>query len=190
MRKPKIVFDVNFFIFRHKCSKDTHNPICSYVKEWEDAVEKEEIEAIVPLGVEEVLMKQNLKQGFRDILAGLRGFPHKKEYLEPVSKWKRQVSSDEVQSCIVGSSDKVDKELVEYCISNIDYEDMVIYAQASRVGADYIVTGDRAWIGCEELFKTVCSCLSIQEQENEEIACGANMPKILPINSHPKEITK
>jgi len=186
--RPRVVFDVNFFIFRRQCERDpASSHLCRYVNEWEDAARRGDIEAIVPSGVEEVLVNQNMRRGLRDLLAGLRGFPHKKKLLSPnVISWMRKASSDEVRTCLLTADDY--GERIRGCLRAIDREDMAIYAQASKAGADYIVTADRAWIGCEELFRALCGCMG--QSEDEEITCGKKLPKVVYLASSPRRITK
>jgi len=186
--KPRLAFDINFFIFRRKCERDpASSPLCKYVDEWEEAARRGEIEAIVPSGVEEVLAHQNMKKGLKDLLAGLRGFPHRKKLLSPsIISWMRKASSDEVQTCLLTIDGSVDSRRVEECLRMIDREDMAIYAQASKAGADYIVTADRAWVGCEDLFKAVCACMA--QSEDGGITCGPKLPKIIPLTSDPSRI--
>jgi len=180
--KPKVVFDVNFFDFRYECGWKIpeNHPICRSVREWVYSIERGDVEAIVPSGVEEVLAYKNLKKGRDDAYAGLRGLPVKREQFEdPIISWMRAMSSRGVKECL-GSADEESSE----CARLIDREDLAIYAQASKAGADYIVTGDRAWYRCQHFFREACRCL---EEAGERRACGAKLPRIIPITKPPGE---
>lgn len=186
MEKPKIAFDVNFFIFRRRCrhQKGRKEPVCRWVDGWEELIKRGDAEVVMPSGIVEVLADQNLKRGM-DPNAGLEGFDGEEKYLGPVIRWMREFSSPEFEACLQRLREYgADKDLIEECSRMVDREDLAIYAQASVAGADYVVTGDRAWQKCEDYFKLACVCAS--SVGDEFVRCGTKLPKVAPLSKPPK----
>lgn len=179
--KPRIAFDVNFFIDRWQCKHGSLKPaeFCKNIEKWEDLIMSGEVEAVIPQAVEDILVMQNLKKGRGDIMAGLRGIPISVvRFKTPTESWMKELSSEDVVRCMKKKTTTKNEKRISECMRRIDREDMTIYSQASKIESDYIVTGDNAWLECQDFFKTMCDCI---KKEEDEVVCGIKQPKIISV---------